>query len=198
MRAATTTDKATEKAAPRAIERRRLGRYTVFGLTAVFLLLASAFAIGGLLDAPGGATAVVVTLAFVLPVAALSVYTFLRPARAEQVLMVVTGVVVAFIVLQALTDMVPSDDVGPVGTIAGLVVSIPLAFLGLHRAGMAGKLLLAVGVTLAFSGFIGAPAGSATALAAPLLVFGMLFLVVAEPSGGRRRRPAPPRTGSTH
>jgi hypothetical protein len=122
---------------------------------------------------------------------ALSVYAFLRPARAEQVLMVVTGVVVAFIVVQALADMVPTDDVGPVGTLAALAVSVPLAFLGLHRAAMAGKLLLAVGLALAFSAFIGAPAGSATALAAPLLVLGMLFMVVAEPSGGRRRRPTP-------
>lgn len=185
---------AAEKAPPKAVERRRLARYTVFGLAAFFLLLASAFAIGAIADDPGGATAAVVILAWLLPAVALSVYTFLRPARAEQVLMVVTGVVVAFIVVQALTDLVPTDDVGPVGTLAGLVVSVPLAFLGLHRAAMAGKLLLAVGLALAFSAFIGAPAGSATALAAPLLVLGMLFMVVAEPSGGRRRRPTSPTT----
>lgn len=183
-----------EKAPPKPVERRRLARYTVFGLTAFFLLLASAFAIGATVDDPGGATAAVVILAWLLPAAGLSVYTFLRPARAEQVLMVVTGVVVAFIVVQALTDLVPTDDVGPVGTLAGLVVSVPLAFLGLHRAAMAGKLLLAVGLALAFSAFIGAPAGSATALAAPLLLFGLLFMVVAEPSGGRPRRPTPPTT----
>ena len=185
---------AAEKAPPKAVERRRLARYTVFGLTAFFLLLASAFAIGAIADDPGGATAAVLILAWLLPAVALSVYTFLRPARAEQVLMVVTGVVVAFIVVQALTDLVPTDDVGPVGTLAGLVVCVPLAFLGLHRAAMAGKLLIAVGLALAFSAFIGAPAGSATALSAPLLVFGMLFMVVAEPSGGRRRRPTPPTT----
>lgn len=185
---------AAEKAPPKVVGRRRLARYTVFGLTAFFLLLASAFAVGAIVDDPGGATAAVVILAWLLPAVALSGYAFLRPARAEQVLMVVTGVVVAFIVIQALTDMVPTDDVGPVGTLAALVVSVPLAFLGLHRAAMAGKLLLAIGLALAFSAFIGAPAGSATALAAPLLVLGMLFMVVAEPSGGRRRRPTPPTT----
>lgn len=190
----TATGKPTETAPPKAVDKRRLARYTVFGLTAFFLLLASAFAIGAIVDDPGGTTAAVVILAWLLPAVALSVYAFLRPARAEQVLMVVTGVVVAFIVVQALTDMVPTDDVGPVGTLAALVVSVPLAFLGLHRAAMAGKLLLAVGLALAFSAFIGAPAGSATALAAPLLVLGMLFMVVAEPSGGRRRRPTSPTT----
>jgi hypothetical protein len=192
--AATPAVDAAEKAPPKAVDRRRLARYTVFGLTAFFLVLASAFAVGTVLEDPGGATAAVVILAWVLPAAALSVYAFLRPARAEQVLMVVTGVVVAFIVVQGLTDLVPTDDVGPVGTLAGLVVAVPLAFLGLHRAAMAGKLLLAVGLALAFSAFLGAPAGSATALAAPLLLFGMLFMVVAEPSGGRRRRPTPPTT----
>ena len=186
-----TSGAATAKAADR---RRRWARYTVCGLMAVFLLLASAFAIGGIFDDPGGTSAVVVTLLWVVPTVALTVYTFFRPARGEQVLMVVTGIVVMFIVVQALTGMIPTDDVGPVGTIVALAVSVPLALLGLHRAGMAGKLLVAVGLALALSGLLGAPAGSATALAAPLLIFGILFLMAAEPPGGRRRQPVPPTT----
>jgi hypothetical protein len=178
----------TYKAPQRANDRRRYARYTVFGVMALFLAFASAFVIGETFMDPGGATAVLLVSLWLLPAAGLSVFALLRPARAEQVLMVVTGAVVAFVVLQALTGMVPSDEVGPVGTIAGLAASIPLAFLGLHRAGAAGRLLLVVGAALAFSGLLGAPAGSATAAAAPLLVFGMLFLVVAKPSGGRRRR----------
>jgi hypothetical protein len=83
--------------------------------------------------------------------------------------------------------MIPQDDVGPVATIAAFATSIPLAFLGLRRAGMAGRLLVGLGLALAVGALIGGPPASAMVVAAPLLIFGMLFWMVAEPSGGRRR-----------
>jgi hypothetical protein len=178
--------------ATEASDRGRAARYVVFGLAALFLLLASAFTIGTALQDPGGATAVVLTLAWVVPAVGFSVFALLRPAHAEQVLMAVTAVVAAFVIVQALTDVVPVDDVGPVGTIVCLALAVPLAVLGLHRPAMAGKLLLVVGVTLALSGLLGSPAGSARVVAAPLLLFGLLFLWVAGPQGGSHRRSAPP------
>lgn len=185
------TGKVIEEVEPRVRDRRQPARRVVFGVMALFLLLASAFAIGSVFADPGGTAALVVVVAWVVPVVALTAYTLLRPARAEQVLIVASAVVAAFVLLQALTGVVPTDDAGPVGTLAALALSVPLAFLGLHRAGMAGRLLLGVGAALLLSGFLGAPAGSATALAAPLLLFGLLFLVTAEPQGGSHRGPAP-------
>lgn len=183
-------DHATTETA-QAVDRRRRARYVVFAVVATFLALATAFVIGEASADPGGTKAVVLTLVWVLPAAALGVFTVLRPARAEQVLIVATALVAGFIVVQALTHAIPSDDVGPVGTIAALATSIPLALLGLHRAGMAGRLLVGLGLVLGVSGLLGGPAGSATALALPLLVFGVLFLLVSEPSGGRRRADPP-------
>lgn len=174
-----------------AVDRRRRARYVVFAMAATFLALATAFAIGEASTHPGGTRAVVVTLVWVLPSAALGLFTVLRPARSEQVLIVTTTLVAGFVVVQALTHAIPSDSVGPVGTIAALATSIPLALLGLHRAGMAGRLLVGLGLVLGVSGLLGGPAGSATALALPLLVFGVLFLLVSEPSGGRRRADPP-------
>jgi hypothetical protein len=197
MREMATTERPTDQTVTgtaEAVDRRRRARYVVFAVTATFLALASAFTVGGASADPGGTTAVVLTLVWVLPAAALGAFTVLRPARAEQVLIVATALVALFIVVQALTDVIPSDDVGPVGTIAALAISIPLALLGLHRAGMAGRLLVGLGLVLGISGLLGAPAGSATALALPLLVFGVLFLLVAEPSGGRRRATPPATT----
>jgi hypothetical protein len=194
MIAMTTTAKVPQK----VHDGRRYARYTVFGVMALFLGFVSAFVIGETFMDPGGAAAVLLVSLWLLPAAALSVFALLRPARAEQVLLVVTGAAAVFVVVESLTDVIPQNDVGPVAAIVAFATSIPLAFLGLRRAGTAGRLLVGLGLALAVGALVGGPAASAMVFAAPLLIAGVLFWMVAEPSGGRRRGPAPPTTGTAH
>jgi hypothetical protein len=82
-------------------------------------------------------------------------------------------------------------DIGPVGAIAVFAVAVALAFLGLNRPLPAGSLLVLLGTTqlsAAISRTVGpgdrAPvnatlSGSSGAVAVPVLVVGMPFLVTA-------------------
>ncbi|MBY9074789.1 hypothetical protein K1X13_08155 [Nocardioides sp. WL0053] len=176
----------------RGTDGRRWARYTVFALMSLFLLLGSALVLGETFADPGGWAAVVVAAAWVVPAAALSVFALLRPASAERVLPIVTLAVAALVVVESLTGLVPQDEVGPVATVAAFATSIPLAFLGLHRPGRAGLLLLVTGMALAIGALGGAPRASATVVAAPLLLFGLLFLATEPPtrrSGGVAQLP---------
>ena len=173
----------------RAERRGRIARYTVFGLMMVFLALGAAFALGETFADPGGTSAVLMAASWVVPAVGLSIHALGRPDEAQRVLRVVTAVVAAFVVLQSVTDLVPSDEVGPVATLAAFATSVPLAFLALHRAGAAGTMLLVLGLALALGAVVGAPAGSATAVAAPLLLFGMLFMATDTGSHGHHSVP---------
>lgn len=70
------------------------------------------------------------------------------------------------------------NEHGPVLVIACLVASIPLALWGLHQPGLAGALLLVLGMV----GMLSGPSGSGEALMSPLLVSGtMLWLAGRSP-----------------
>jgi hypothetical protein len=112
-------------------------------------------------------------------------------------------------VLDGVFGMVPRDEIGPVASIIGFAVAVPLGFLGLHRPLRAGWLLLLVGATnLAgvLAWMLGAgdgPAlgaalgGSSGAAAVPVVIIGGLFLVAASVDPGRNEgSPAAGRTGS--
>lgn len=183
----------------KAARRRRYARYTVFGLMSLFLFIGSAFVIGETFTDPGGWTAVLLVCAWLVPAAALSVYAVLRPAQAERLLLVAVAVVAGFVLVESFTHVIPQNDVGPVATVSAFAMSIPLAFLGLLRARMAGRLLTATGLALAVGALVGTPAGSATVVAVPLVMFGLLFSLVAEPVGGPdQSRTAPPTAQPTH
>jgi hypothetical protein len=107
------------------------------------------------------------------------------------VVTLVAALVSLFVVLDALYDIVPRDEIGPVGSIAVFAVAVALSFLGLHRPMRAGWLLLLVGAANLAGVFAkvlepagGAPLGAALggssgAIAVPVVVIGGLFLVAA-------------------
>lgn len=122
-------------------------RYGAFGFMALFGLFGTLFVAGYAFDDPGGTAAVVMTAAWVVPMVALSLYALLRPDSAAPVLTVVTALVLVSALADALLGIVPRDDWGPVGAITVFSLGVVLAFLGLHRASLAGLLMVAAALT---------------------------------------------------
>jgi hypothetical protein len=176
----------------------RVLRYIAFGLVVVFAVLGGGFIVGETLTEPGGVSGGLLTAAWVVPMVVLAAYALRRPEPAARVLAVVAVVVASFVVLDAVLDIVPRDEIGPVGSIAVFATAVALGFLGLRRQVRAGWLLLLVGaanlagaVVTAFGAADGGPpgaglGGSSGAVAIPVLVIGGLFLV----SGLAARTPA--------
>ena len=164
-------------------------RYIAFGLMALFAVLGGAFIIGEAFTDGNPASAALISASWVVPMLALSAYALWRPAPATRVLTVVAAVVAVLVVLDEMLDVVPRDEVGPVGSIAVFAVAVALGFLGLHRPVAAGWLMLLVGtanlaavVSKVLQPGDGAPAGAALggssgAVAVPVLVIGVLFLI---------------------
>ena len=170
---------------------------TPFPARAAFVLMTLFGAAGGLFAAgyafedPGGWSAVGLVAAWLVPLVALATYAVARPGRATLVLTVVTAVLALLLLLNALAGLVDRDTVGPVDSLAVLVLATAIGFLGLHRPRRAGVLI----VTLALAQLVavlltavgqqdgdGPPpeavlGGSSGAVVVPLLLIGALFLV---------------------
>jgi hypothetical protein len=169
----------------------RIVRYVAFGAMVLFGLGGGLFAAGYAFEDPGGWTAVAMTVLWVLPVALLVLLALLRPAAAGPVFVGVTAVVATATVLDAAFELVPRDAWGPVGAVSVLGLAVALAFLGLHRAGLAGLLMVVLGLAQLLATVLphlGQPPGEGPGLGAmlggssgvvvlPLLVDGALFLV---------------------
>jgi hypothetical protein len=162
-------------------------RYTAFGMTVLIGVLGGMFIVGETLTDPGDSTGALVSALWVLPTAVLAVYALIRPKPAVTVLTAVAFAVAAFVIIDQLLDVVPRDEVGPVGAIAVFAVGVALGFLGLHRPARAGGLLLLVGAAnvagvfarmLESDGAVVRHAfgGSSGAAAILVLVLGLLFL----------------------
>jgi hypothetical protein len=91
---------------------------------------------------PRGFPAVLLSASWFVPMAALAVYSLRRPETATTVLTVPSALVASFVVLDGVFGMVPRDEIGPVASIIGFAVAVPLGFLGLRRPLRAGWLLL--------------------------------------------------------
>lgn len=162
----------------------KLLQYAAFGLLVVFAVFGSAFVIAEAATDPGGVSAVLLSASWVVPMVALAGYPWWRPDPAARVLTVVAALVASLVVLDVVADIVPDDEIGPVGSIAAFAVAVALGFRGLHRAALAGWLLLVGASTLAgvlakvFEAGAGAQGagGSAGAVAIPVLIIGGLFL----------------------
>lgn len=178
----------------------RILKYVAFSLMAAFGLFGTLFVAGYAFEDPGGWSAVLMTAAWVVPMAGLSVFAALRPEPAGRLLVVVTVVLLSLTVLDALLGTVPRDEWGPVGAVAVLALGVALAFLGLHRPALAGLLMIVLALTyfvvtavvilLHGTGALppGPPpllTGSSGAVVLPLLVVGALYRL----SANLARRP---------
>jgi hypothetical protein len=162
-------------------------RYVAFGLMLVFGVVAGAFVVGVTFDDPGGAGAVALTAAWLLPLVALSVFAFLRPDGAVPVLVGLTALVGLFVALDASLGLVPRGQ-GPVDAVAVFALGVALGVLGLHRPRPAGFLLLLLagmmlvglaGSVLAHGGEQGAGTlgGSSGVVTVPAILVGALFML---------------------
>jgi hypothetical protein len=158
---------------------------------AVFGLLGGLFVAGYAFEDPGGWAAVGMTALWVLPLVALSVFALLRPEAAAPAFIWVTFAVGLFTLADSAFGVIPRDEWGPVAAVVVFALGVALAFLGLHRAGLAGLLMIvtglvqfaaiAVGVTVHESGDGPGPGamlgGSSGVVVMPLLLVGALFLL---------------------
>lgn len=130
--------------------------------------------IGEAFDDPGGWQAVGMTASWTVPLVALSVVGVRRP-EAGAVFVGATGLVVLFSVVDSVVGIV-SRDTGPVAAIAVFALGVALGFLALHRAKFAGLLMVAAGLVqlLVSDGRLG---GSSGAMAVPVFLLGLLFLL---------------------
>ena len=187
-------------------------RYVAFTLMALFGLLGTMFVAGYAFEDPGGWAAVAMTAAWVVPMVGLAGFALRRPEAAEPVLIGVTVAVGLFAVLDEALGIIPSDDWGPVTAIVVFGVGVVLAFLGLHRAKIAGVLmtglaltqLLAIiaGVAIRETGDGPGPGamlgGSSGVVVLPLLVIGGLFLLTGSMDHEEVHLHWPPSTHPAH
>ncbi len=169
----------------------RIVRYVAFGAMALFGLGGGLFAAGYAFEDPGGWAAVGMTAAWVVPVAGLSLFALLRPAAAGPVYVGLTAVLAAATIADSAFGLVPVDAWGPVGAVAVLGLGVALAFLGLHRAVLAGLLMVVLGAAQLLATLLGhTPLArgegpglgtllgtSSGVVVLPLLVVGALFLI---------------------
>jgi hypothetical protein len=174
-------------------------RYTAFGLLTLYLVLGGAFIVGETMTDPGGIAGAALVAAWLVPAAGLGVFAARRPARAAGTLTVVAVAVAGFVLLDGLTLLVPTDRVGPVGSIVVFATAAALDVLGLRRPLRAGALLVLLGganlAGVAGKMADGAPlgaalTGSAGAVAVPVLLAGLLFLLAGALAGTGRTAPA--------
>lgn len=176
--------------------------YVAFAAMLLVGVFGGLFAAGYAFDDPGGWAAVGLVASYVVPVTALSLYAVVRPVPAGRLLAVVTGVLAVLVLLNAAFTLVDRDRVGPVDSLAVLVLGVALAFLGLHEPRLAGVLILAAGLAQVASlilriAVVQAPGegpplgaalgGSSGVVVVPLLLIGALFVA----AGGADRAPAP-------
>ncbi|GAB3433468.1 hypothetical protein [Flindersiella endophytica] len=166
-----------------------VARYAGFGLMDVLAVFGCAFIIGETLADPGGLTGVLVSAVWFVPMVVLAAAALLRPGWAAPVLSVLACVVAAFILVDAAFGIVPQDEVGPVGALAGFAAGVPLGALGSRRPARAGWLLLIVAFAnlgaglvrqLAAGGLAGfAVQGPSGVVGLTALTVGSLFLIAA-------------------
>lgn len=120
----------------------RILRRTAFTFMMAFGLLGTLFVAGYALTDPGGLTGIGMTAAWVLPMVALTGLALVRPETGAPVLTFATVLVLGFTVVDGVVGVVPRDDVGPVAAITVFALAVALAALGLHRAKLAGVLMV--------------------------------------------------------
>lgn len=166
-------------------------RYVAFTLMALFGLFGGLFVAGYAFDDPGGWVAVGMTALWVLALLALSVFAIRRPVAAGPVFGWATALVVVFTLADSAFGIIPRNDWGPVVAISVFTLGVALAFLGLHRATLAGLLMVVAGLGQLAATVIGVAVhatgdgpgpgamlgGSSGVVVMPIMVVGLLFLL---------------------
>lgn len=186
--------------APRGRAVTRLG----FGIMAGFSLVGGLFIAGEAFDDPGGAAAVRLVLAWLVPLLVLVAMVVFAARWGPWVL---AGLTVVMVVASVLFAVDPArwrtmeDQVGPVRAIAVFVLAAALGVLGLNRTALAGWLLVVVGLAPVIISGLGDPAGVVTLSVVSVIpvIAGVLYLVSAQLTRGsatsRRGTPQPVSSG---
>lgn len=171
----------------------RFLKWAGFTVMALSTLIAAIFAVGETFTDPGGWKAAGLIAAWAIPLAVLAVLAWYRPGRAVPVFAVLTAAVIGVSIWLALSPR----GKGPTDAILTFALAAVIAVLGLKRTGVAGVLLLIVGIVpFAVSSLVSGHGGIGSLAAVSLapIVAGVLYLLSANVKGGR---PAPSaRTGT--
>lgn len=172
-------------------------RRAALGWAGVVLLFTVAFVAGEAVQDPGGLEGALLAVGVVVPVLALVLLGLLRPAWAAPLLLVLTPLAVAGLVWQAAAgaDLRRWQDAhGPVLAVTAFVVAAGASALGWHRPGLAGALLVVLGLAPVLAQALSDRhgdllGGSTTWLTVPAAVTGIVDLVAA--AVGARAAPPP-------
>jgi hypothetical protein len=174
---------------PDRLFRARALVWTAAAIMAAFTVLAGMFISGYALADPGGTEGLMLIVSWALPMAALAVLAWLRPAWAAPALTVLTALLIAagiWFAVDSASWRAFENANGPVRAVAVLILAFPAAVLGLKRTPAAGWLLLALGVgPIAFSA-LGSLAGvvALSAISVVPLITGLLYLMAAKVTHG--------------
>lgn len=183
--------------------RARLLRQAALGFIIGYAALAALFIAGETFDDPGGWAAVAMVLIWAVPLTALALTAWFRPAAGQALLGAATAASVALGVWYTVAPEAWrsfEDHTGPVRALVTFVVAVPLGLLGWHRPVQAGALLVTLGVVPVVLAGLTEPgrALAATSLgivSAPAVLVGALYLVSAG-FAARHHGPAPHPTDS--
>jgi hypothetical protein len=165
----------------------RFLKWAGFTVMALSTLIAGVFIVGETFTDPGGWKAAGLVAAWAVPLAVFAALAWYRPGWAGPVLAVLTVAVIGM----SIWFVVSPRGKGPTEAILTFALAAAIAVLGLRRAGVAGVLLLIVGIVpfAVFSlvrghgGF-----GSLAAVSLAPIVAGILYLLSASIKASR---PAP-------
>jgi hypothetical protein len=177
---------------PDPLKRARVLKRAGFGVTAFFTAFFGLFVVGETFTDPGGWRALGLVAAWAAPLAVLVALALYRPDWATRLLAVLTAAVVGVSIWFAVSPeawRAFEDRNGPIRAIISFVLAAAVALLGLKRTGVAGLMLLVLGVVPVVSS-LGSHLGSAslTVVSSAPFITGVLYLWSAALAG----RSAPP------
>jgi hypothetical protein len=165
----------------------RFLKWAGFNVMALSTLIAGVFIAGETFTDPGGWKAAGLVAAWAVPLAVLAALAWYRPGWAVPVFAVLTAAVIGMSIWFTLSPR----GKGPTDAILTFALAAAIAVLGLKRTGVAGVLLLIVGIVpFAVSSLVSGHGGfgSLAAVSAAPVVTGVLYLLSASIKGSR---PAP-------
>jgi hypothetical protein len=171
----------------------RLLKWAGFILMALSTLIAGIFIIGETFADPGGWKAAGLVAVWAVPLAALAALAWYRPGWAIPVCVALTAVLIGTSIWFAVSPR----GKGPTDAIFTFALAAAVAVLGLKRTGVAGVLLLVVGIVpfLVSSLGRGHALSSLAAVSFVPIVTGILYLLSASIKGGQQARSARANTG---